>query len=429
MPTPSFAPVFSCRCCGQKSLQPYLDLGKTPLANSYTPEPQVQEAYPLQVNFCSNCSHSQLSITVRPDLLYKNYLYVSGTTETFRKHQRALAVDAVRRVQQHEGHYLQALDIAANDGSQMEAFQELGAIAYGVDPAENLWQVTKDKGLNVLCCYWNEQAGFQIGAQRGAMDIITATNVFAHVDDPYGFLKGCKHALAAKGIVVIEFPYGKNIVRQNQFDQWYHEHLSGFTVKSMMTLAHRCGFRIHDAVQTPIHGGSIRFILKRDTWLGDDSVLAHELVDQERAQGLHSLQSYLDFAARVNHNLAHLELTIEGLAHAGYLMVGYGASAKGNTLLNATDIHLDYIVDDNPLKHGYYTPGRNIPIVSPTVLEAEERPMVHLLTAWNFQAEIRKNIRARRGRRGLQDQILLYIPEVNLQPLYESPSKATLPCT
>lgn len=394
-----------CRCCKKKDLFFYLNLGKQPPANSYHKGTKLP-LIPLEVMLCRNCFHNQLSVVVDPDAMFKNYLYVSGTTDTFRNHQKALAEEAVSRFKKKK---LQVLDIACNDGSQLEYFRDLGCVIQGVDPAENLREITKEKKIPVVVEYWSQKIAKSYGKK---FDIITGTNVFAHVDDVDEFLLGIKIALKDDGLLILEFPYADNMVAHNEFDTVYHEHLSYFLINSFKTLADRLGFHIVDILRTAIHGGSIRFFLQNGK--GSHSEKVEQLIEEERKKGLLTVKTYKDFASRVRKNKKDMRELLKQLKNKKKKVVGYAASAKGNTMLNYFNINLDYIIDDNELKWEYLTPGRNIPITSIQQLKKENKKdeLYFVILAWNFYNEIAKRIIKARGHK--KDFAILYVPTVKL---------------
>lgn len=399
--------VAKCRCCGSKNLLLYLNLGKQPLANSYHKEDKLKE-YSLEVMLCQNCFHSMLSIVIKPELMFRNYLYVSGTTETFQKHCRDLARNAVAQMKEKK---IRVLDIACNDGTQLEFFRELGCDVYGIDPAENLRKITIKKSIPVIVDYWSEKVVQKLGKK---FNIITGTNIFAHVDRIDRFLAACSLALEDDGILILEFPYGNNMVIFNEFDTIYHEHLSYFLVNSFATLATRLRFHIVDLIQTPIHGGSIRFFLKKG--ISKHSKKVTTLIRKEKESGLFDIQTYKRFAKNVAKNRNDLRKLVSDFKKKKKKVIGYGASAKGNTMLNYFKLNLDYIVDDNPLKWGLVTPGRNIPIKSPRVLQKEQENLYIIIMSWNFYKEIVSKIKKLRGNK-YHDSAILYIPKVTLNPI------------
>lgn len=395
-----------CRCCGQQGLFRYLDLGRQPLANSYH-KGESQPTYPLQVSLCLKCFHSQLSVVVNPRVMFDHYLYVSGTTTTFQKHCENLVQEVTTRIRPPYS----VLDIACNDGTLLDCFRKLGYFVCGVDPAKNLRFITRKKKISVIVDYWSIDVAKKINRK---FTIITAQNVFAHVDDAKCFLEACRYVLDPDGLVLIEFPYCDNMIRHNEFDTIYHEHLSYFLVHSFMALCDRTGFVIDDIIQTPIHGGSIRFFLKAHTGL--HSVKAYSLIKTEEKMGLRTKQTYITFAQHVERNKLELRKRLTSLIKSGRRIIGYGASAKGNTMLNYFHVDLDYIVDDNPMKWGYQTPGRNIPIMHPGRLQEESHNLAIIVLSWNFLDEILEKIKMLRGR-GHEDVYMLYVPTVEVKPL------------
>ncbi|OGH42850.1 MAG: hypothetical protein A3B53_02275 [Candidatus Levybacteria bacterium RIFCSPLOWO2_01_FULL_42_15] len=397
-----------CRCCGAKNLFLYLNLGKQPLANSYHKKEEKLQEYPLEVLLCQNCFHSMLSVVIKPALMFKNYLYVSGTTETFQNHCKELAKDAVARVKKKK---IRVLDIACNDGTQLEFFKELGCDVYGVDPAGNLREITIKKNISVIVDYWSKKVAKKLGKK---FNLITGTNVFAHVDRIDRFLFACFLALEDDGILILEFPYGNNMIKSNEFDTVYHEHLSYFLINSFAMLASRSRFHIVDLIQTPIHGGSIRFFLKKGISSHSDKVTT--LIQKEKESGLFDIQTYKRFAKNVAENRNNLRKLVSDFKKRGERVIGYGASAKGNTMLNYFKLNLEYIVDDNPLKWGFVTPGRNISIESPELLQKEKGNLHIIIMSWNFYKEIVKKIKELRGKK-YHDNAILYVPKVTLNPI------------
>ena len=405
-----FTTVKECRCCGGANLHQYLDLGNQPLANSYHKGEELDE-FPLEVVLCEDCFHSQLSVVVDPPLMFKHYLYVSGTTETFRNHCLSLAGDAVAKFMEvWTGHTEspRVLDIACNDGTLLGYFKDMGCVVQGVDPAENLRELTEEKGIPVEVGYWGESIAQRFINRDQEFDIITGTNVFAHVDDTAGFLKACYSVLSDEGVVILEFPYCNEMIGKVEFDTIYHEHVSYFLVNSFSVLARRMGFHIPRVIQTEIHGGSIRFFLKKGKGIESTTLL----LANELHKGLLYPATYDKFAEAVGKNKAELKAELQDLRDKGYKVIGYGASAKGNTMLNHFEVDLDYIVDDNPMKWGYLTPGRDIPIRSPEDIKDESEDLAIVILSWNFFKEIKEKIQTIRGGDS-NDKYILYVPNVH----------------
>lgn len=362
-----------CLCCGELMPPPFLHLGTQPLANAYHDGSRSLPEYPLAVAQCQGCTHRQLTVAVDPTEMFQTYLYVSGTSKTLKDYFVWFADRVLSEAQAPA----RVLEIGCNDGSLLEVCVARGATARGVDPAENLGQVAREKGLDVVTGFW-EEAFAREWEER--YTIIVAMNVLGHVVNPLGFLCGCRKVLAPGGHLYVQVSQC-DWLENGEFDCIYHEHLSYFTEASLRTLARRAGLEVAQAEKVPIHGRSWLFTLY--------DPLARF------AQQARDIQQW----------------TREQVAQAreeGCAVVGYGAAAKANTVLNAAEITLDYIVDDNPLKWGLLTPGRNIPICSPERLVQEERPLVLLLLAWNFEEEIVRRAKALRG--DLPMRFLRYFP-------------------
>lgn len=388
-------PVSHCRCCQGTDLHPYFDMGSMPLANSIRMDTTPSKSYPLNVNVCSNCFHSQLSVVVDPKVLFANYPYVSGISKTFQQHCLGMVKDILT-----EYHRPKVLDIAANDGTLLEVFSKHGCQVLGIDPAENLIPLSAERGVPVLCEYWSKD----VAESLGKFDIITATNVLAHVDDVDDFLQGCAKALSGNGTLIVEIPYNKDLIEKCEFDTIYHEHLSYFLVSSFRQLIRRNGFFISRILPLSIHGGSLRFYLKLQPGedAGVDFILAEKTV---------GLQDYFRFQERVHFNRNKLRLLLDQRLKQGEKIVGFGASAKGNTCINFFDLSLDYVVDDTFTKQGRYISGKNIFIEHPQRLESEEGPLNILVFVWNFYDEIKQRIST--IRKGKMDRLISYVPEVS----------------
>jgi SAM-dependent methyltransferase len=393
-----------CLCCGSERLKLVLDLNEQPLANSFKKTAEEDEpTFPLCLNICEACTHLQLSHAVNPDLLFKNYLYVSGTSQTLRDYFDWFAKETLTYVPDAET----VLDIACNDGSQLNSFKALGLKTYGVDPAENLYPLSS-ANHDVVCDYFTDKYAYHYGSKN--LDIITAQNVFAHNSYPLEFLKQCKEIMHDASVLFIQTSQA-DMIRNNEFDTIYHEHLSFFNASSMSALAQRAGLYLIDIRKTPIHGNSYMFVFSK---VASDTSLVDAVLAEERALGLQDMNTYLAYADRAATIVEDLKQTIMHYRTLDYLIVGYGAAAKGNTLLNFGEIHLDYIIDDNPLKQGLYSPGMSTPVVPIGMLDQyAETKVAFVPLAWNFFAEIRKNIKGKRDREG--DVFIKYFPTISVE--------------
>ena len=387
-----------CVCCGSSNLETVLDLNDQPLANSYVEDLYSEELiFPLRLNFCLNCTHLQLSHVVNPDYIFKNYLYVSGTSKTLLEYfdwfvdftENYVSTSIVKRV----------LDIANNDGSLLNSYKNKGYITYGIDPAENLYEISS-KNHNIICDYLTKDNISSFGVK---FDIITAQNVFAHNSYPEDFLLACKTVLSDSGCIFIQTSQAC-MIQNNEYDTIYHEHLSFFNSKSFIHLANRCGFEVQDVVITPIHGKSYVFVLRKLIAETKNTSVEEEFND------VRTLDLMKEYSYKCQANIINLKNIISIYKDKGYKVIGYGAAAKGNTLLNFGKIYLDYIVDDNDLKHNLYTPGMRIPIKSPDVLLEETEAIVIIPLAWNFFDEIKVNVLKRKS-----DVIFIkYFPNIEI---------------
>jgi 2-polyprenyl-3-methyl-5-hydroxy-6-metoxy-1,4-benzoquinol methylase len=393
-----------CLCCGSEKLKLVLDLNEQPLANSFKKTAEEAEpTFPLRLNICEACTHLQLSHAVNPDLLFKNYLYVSGTSQTLRDYFDWFAKETLTYAPAAET----VLDEACNDGSQLNSFKALGLKTYGVDPAENL-HVLSSANHDVVCDYFTDKYAYHYGSKN--LDIITAQNVFAHNSYPLEFLKQCKEIMHDASVLFIQTSQA-DMIRNNEFDTIYHEHLSFFNASSMRALAQRAGLYLIDIRKTPIHGNSYMFVFKKSA---EDTSKVNAVLAEESEQGLQDMNTYLAYADRAVTIVEDLKHTIEHYRGLGYIVAGYGAAAKGNTLLNFSKTVLDFIIDDNPLKQGLYSPGMSTPVVPIAKLDDyAETKVAFVPLAWNFFTEIRKNIKNKRDREG--DVFIKYFPTISIE--------------
>jgi 2-polyprenyl-3-methyl-5-hydroxy-6-metoxy-1,4-benzoquinol methylase len=394
-----------CLACGTSDLRSILDLGKQPLANNYH-NGETQDEYPLNLNLCQSCYHLQLSHTVNPDLMFKNYLYVSGTAKTLRDYFDYFASKTLEYLPKAT----KILDIACNDGTQLDSYLKLGLQTYGIDPAENLYEDSKLRGHNIICDYFNSDTSHKFEGKT--FDIITAQNVFAHTSYTVDFLNTCKEVMDDDSLLFIQTSQA-NMVRNNEFDTIYHEHLSFFSSNSMKSLVERCGMTLYDIFKTDIHGTSYVFVISKSKKEPKDGVSKNLL--EEKELGMTDVLTYPEYALKCYQSTFNLKKKLEEMKNEGYILVGYGAAAKGNTLLNFGKISLDFIIDDNPLKQNLLTPGMNIPIFGPEKINqiSENDKVVFVPLAWNFYSEIRNRITERR--KNDNDFFVRYFPTLFLE--------------
>jgi C-methyltransferase-like protein/putative zinc binding protein/methyltransferase family protein len=401
-----------CRACGGERLRPFLNLGPQPLANAFLTAPDEfagEALYPLEVCFCETCWLVQLLDVIDPEVLFRDYIYVTGTSETIAAHhtEYARTVTALLGLGPND----LVVEAASNDGSLLKQFRALGVRTLGVEPARNLAEVARAGGIETLDCFFNSEAARRVVELRGAAKAVIANNVLAHADNTLDFLCGARQLLASGGLVVFEVPYLADLLDRLEYDTIYHEHLCYFSAMALQRLCEAAGLAIARIDRVPVHGGSLRVYagLSPGRWPG-----ASDWADSERKAGLDTLARYEKFARDVeNHRRRLREFLCERRAR-GRSLAGYGAPAKGNTLLNYCRIDtaiLPYTVDRNPRKVGLYTPGMHIPVRPVSALRVE-RPDDVLILSWNFSAEIMRQQEAYRASGGC---FLTPIPEPGVQ--------------
>ena len=378
--------VERCRVCGGNNLLGYLNLGKLPLANGLASTNAPCKTYPLEVLFCKQCSLSQLSVVVDPKVLYSNYPYHSSVSSTFRKHCRDLA----KKLKELVGPKPSMVDVASNDGAMLREFKAEGFKVFGVEPSTNLAYLANEEGLPTLRGFWSPG----IASLLEPADVITATNVLAHVDNLKEFLLTVRGTLKPNGIFVVEVPYLANLINRTQFDTVYHEHLSYFLLTPLVRLFKSYGLPIFHVEEHDLHGGSLRLYASKDGRAVDKSVAT--LLRWEELHGFTEIGAYKKFADQVKRIKGDLMILLERYKNLGLKVVAFGASAKGSTLMNycgVTKEHVKVVVDETPAKQGLLTPGNHIPIVPFDALY-REKPAYVLLLVWNFEQEIRQKLRA-----------------------------------
>jgi SAM-dependent methyltransferase len=387
----SYRQITECRACHTTLHSPFLSLGSMPPANNLPDRPdQPEDRYPLELASCPSCSLVQLCHVVSPSVLFSHYLY-SSTSGMLGDHFDGLATSL--RDALELGATSLVVDIGSNDGLLLSCFREAGiGRIKGVEPAANLVAMARENQVPTVNGFFGKDVVEEILAEDGQADLITATNVFAHVDDIEGLTENVKRLLNPGGALVIEVPYLPVMLRSGTFDLVYHEHLSYFSVAPLVTFFESMGMEVFrvDGVQS--HGGSIRVSVQRQNGghAVDQSVAAH--LDDERDLG--DAAVYSDFGSRVSKVVGEFAAELKDLKSQGFRLAGYAAPAKASTLLGFAEIGgdvLDYIVDDNPLKQGRYVPGTGIPIVSSSTL-AEQPPDYLVILAWNLADIIVKKI-------------------------------------
>lgn len=379
----------SCRVCKDKRLVRVLPFGMTPLANAFLKKSQIdsyEDFFPLDVYFCNNCTFLQLGHVVDPVVLFGDYVYVSSTSPFFVRHFEDFAKQSIQRFNLNDKSLV--IDIGSNDGILLKPFYKEDIKVLGIEPAAHIAEMARKDGIEVEAEFFSVELAKKIIKKKGKATMVTGTNVFAHINDLDEVIEGVKILLEDTGVFVTESPYLVDFIQKRYFDLVYHEHLSYWAIKPLITLFKRFDMTVVDVEKVEVHGGSIRVYAMKGKHEIKKSV--SEFLNLEKKIKLENSKTYLDYANQVLENKRKLMDLLIKLRLAGKKIVGYGAPAKGNTLLNYFKIGpeiLDYIVDDSPFKQGLFTPGTHIPVVSAKILESN-KPDYILILAWNFASSI-----------------------------------------
>ena len=375
----------TCRVCGNENLKEYIDLGMLPLSNNLLDSPDdVAERYPLKVLLCEYCGLSQLSIVIDPSTLFSHYVYRSSINEGYRNHCREMAkqLKAAYGLNKDSFH----IDIAGNDGALLHEFNQIvGCRVLNIDPAANMVPICEEKGIRQYTAFWGVKAAKHLmNTDWPRADLITATNVFAHVDNVKEFIEAAAMVLKPTGVLILEFPYLIDFVDKGEFDTIYHEHLSYFSIGPIAKLCNGTGLKVMRVEKQDIHGGSVRVHI--GYWEADDSVRQFVLKEFR----YRDITLYQDFAIRAKQVIDEFCYGIKALVSGGHKVAAFAASAKGNNLLNCAGIttELAYIVDETPEKLGKYSPGTGIEIVSMGRLQSDP-PDFLIILSWNFAEAIK----------------------------------------
>lgn len=404
-----------CRFCGTPVTATVVDLGMSPLCESFLPANhlnQMEPFYPLHVTVCGKCFLVQLEAYVTPEHIFSDYAYFSSFSDSWLKHAENYTDLMVKRFSLNAKSHV--VELASNDGYLLQYFVKKGVPSLGIEPAANVAEVAVKKGVPTLVKFFGRETARELAAQGKHADLILGNNVLAQVPDLNDFVGGMKILLKPQGVITIEFPHLMRLMQENQFDTIYHEHFSYFSLFTSEKIFEAHGLKLFDVDELPTHGGSLR-IYGRHAEDSSKPVTARvdELRAREEAAGLTRLDGYLRFEEQVKETKRKLLGFLIDAKRARKQIVGYGAPGKGNTLLNYCGIRtdfLDYTVDRSPYKHGKFTPGTHIPIF-PVDKIRETRPDYVLILPWNLKDEIMKQMAYIREWGG---QFVVPIPEAKV---------------
>jgi hypothetical protein len=381
-----------CRFCGRGLVSSVVDLGMSPLCESFLTAAQLDRMepfYPLHLRVCDTCFLVQLPEYVPPDEIFTEYAYFSSYSDAFVQHARDYVDAVVERLALSRDSL--AVELASNDGYLLQHFVEKGIPALGIEPARNVAEVAIARGVPTRVAFFGRETATELVAEGRVADLVIGNNVLSQVPDINDFVAGMKTLLGPRGTITVEFPHLMRLLEGNLFDTIYHEHFSYFSLQTASRIFAAQGLTVFDLEEIWTHGGSLRLYARH---VEDESRPVSKTVDEfaerEQAFGLETSAPYAAFRARVEEAKFELVEFLIGARREGKTIAGYGAPGKGNTLLNYCGIRsdlLEYTVDRNPYKHGLFLPGTHIPIFPPERL-AERRPDVILILPWNLKEEI-----------------------------------------
>ncbi|WP_460713879.1 methyltransferase domain-containing protein [Nocardioides dilutus] len=383
--------VPKCRFCGSELTQTFVDLGMSPPCESYVDQDRLDRGemfYPLHVRICSSCLLVQLPAYLAGEAIFSHYAYFSSYSDSWVAHAKRYVDQAVARLGLGQDSFV--VEVASNDGYLLQHVRDLGIACLGIEPAANIAEVAQAKGIETVCDFLGQATGTAVAGDHGKADLVVANNVFAHVPHIVDFARGLRALVKDDGTVTIEIPHLLRLIEDRLYDTIYHEHYSYLSLLTTRRVLAEAGLAVVDVEQLPTHGGSLRTWSMPTEHATAPSARVAEVLDDERAAGLDTVEGHAGFASAVSAARDDLVEFLIGARRDGRTVAGYGAPGKGNTLLNHAGIRADllaYTVDRNPYKQGMFLPGTHIPIHAPEKL-AETRPDYILVLPWNLREEI-----------------------------------------
>ena len=384
----------NCRFCDAELKHILVDLGMSPLANSYLDVESLYKAesfYPLRVFVCHECLLVQLSENVEdPDKIFSDYLYFSSYSQTWLKHAEEFVDNIMKKFSFSKNS--QIIEIASNDGYLLQYFKNKEIPILGIEPATNIAKIAEEKGINTINKFFGIDTADELIKKGYQADLLIAINVLPHVPNIQDFVEGIKRILKSRGVCMIQFStYMLPFLQDTEFDSIYHEHFSYFSLLSIQNILNAFELVVFDVEELPIHGGSLRIYVKhKENQIIEVKQKVNELIDKENKAGLSLVENYESFSKQVNKSKLEILKFFISAKENGKKIIGYGAPAKGNTLLNFCGIGkdmLEYTVDISPHKQGLFLPGTHIPIKKPETIR-ETKPDYLVILSWNFKDEI-----------------------------------------
>jgi 2-polyprenyl-3-methyl-5-hydroxy-6-metoxy-1,4-benzoquinol methylase len=381
----------ACRFCGEPLTQSLADVGSTPLSNSYLREEDLERMepnYPLHARVCGKCFLVQLESFESPQHIFSDYAYFSSYSDSWLKHAKAYAEAMTARFGLGAGS--RVVEVASNDGYLLRWFRDMGVPVLGVEPAANVAKVAEENGIPSRVMFFGRETARTLAANGESADLTAANNVLAHVPDINDFVAGFAILLKPQGVSTFEFPHLLQLMEHRQFDTIYHEHFSYLSLTTVKTIFAAHGLRVFDVQELPTHGGSLRVFACLDAASHAETPAVAALLAREKAFGLTDLKRYATFQEEVKKVKRDLLSFLIEAKRAGKKVAGYGAPAKGNTLLNYCGVGTDFVdftVDRSPHKQNTWLPGTRIPVHAPERIR-EEKPDYLLILPWNLQEEV-----------------------------------------
>ena len=403
----------NCRLCGSRNMEVVLHLEPTPSGDAYITTEKLQEKqelYPLDIMLCIDCGHSQLSVVVDPEILYKNYIYTTSISLGLSEHFKEYARSEIEKIKPAKGSFV--LDIGSNDGTLLAYFKSYGLEVLGVDPAPAAKIAAEKKGVETLTEYFTSQLAEEIKKDKGCASIITANNAFANIDSLSDIMKGIKNLLSDDGVFILETSYLLPVLQKLLIETIFHEHISYFSVKPLKLFFKNYGMELFNVKEVSTKGGSIRCYAQLAGGGRPISDSVEEIISIEEENNIHKKEGFEKFYGHINTIKVELIRLLKELRNKGKKIAGYGASVGVTTLIYFFDIrpYVEYLIDDNPVRHNLFSPGYHIPVLSSDIID-EKKPDYIVIFAWGYTDIIIKKNREFINNGG---KFIIPLPEVKI---------------